>query len=127
MADSNKLEYRPISVREALTEMKDVSEIMIDLAYSAALFNSDVAKELYRVRNFHQAFHRGLWWGLYKAGLQYVLGGRILKGRLTSHPDFSQLKTVNDFYGTDSPSDEDKGTVKFDGERTFDKETDVYY
>ena len=45
MTDSGKLEYRPISVREALTEMKDVSEIMIDLAYSAALFNSDELAE----------------------------------------------------------------------------------
>lgn len=45
MADSGKLEYRPISVREALTEMKDVSEIMIDLAYSAAIFNSDELAE----------------------------------------------------------------------------------
>jgi uncharacterized protein with PhoU and TrkA domain len=45
LADSGKLEYRPISVREALTEMKDVSEIMIDLAYSAALFNSDELAE----------------------------------------------------------------------------------
>ena len=33
MAESDKIEYRPISVREALTVMKDVSEIMIDLAY----------------------------------------------------------------------------------------------
>ncbi len=47
MAESDKLEYRPISVREALTEMKDVSEIMIDLAYSAALFNShELAEEV---------------------------------------------------------------------------------
>ena len=45
MAESDKVEYRPISVREALTEMKDVSEIMIDLAYSAALFNSDELAE----------------------------------------------------------------------------------
>ena len=45
MAESGKLEYRPISVREALTEIKDVSEIMIDLAYSAALFNSDELAE----------------------------------------------------------------------------------
>lgn len=45
MADSDKIEYEPISVREALTEMKDVSEIMIDLAYSAALFNSDELAE----------------------------------------------------------------------------------
>jgi uncharacterized protein with PhoU and TrkA domain len=45
LAESNKVEYRPVSVREALTEMKDVSEIMIDLAYSAALFNSDELAE----------------------------------------------------------------------------------
>ncbi|MDG6221862.1 MAG: potassium channel protein [Candidatus Bathyarchaeota archaeon] len=45
MADSSKIEYRPISVRDALKEMKDVSEIMIDLAYSAALFNSDELAE----------------------------------------------------------------------------------
>ena len=47
MVESGKIEYRPISVREALTEMKDVSEIMIDLAYSAALFNShELAEEV---------------------------------------------------------------------------------
>jgi len=47
LAESGKIEYRPVSVREALTEMKDVSEIMIDLAYSAALFNShELAEEV---------------------------------------------------------------------------------
>jgi len=47
LAESDKIEYRPISVREALTEMKDLSEIMIDLAYSAALFNShELAEEV---------------------------------------------------------------------------------
>ena len=47
MAESDKIEYRPISVREALTEMKDVSEVMIDLAYSSALFNShELAEEV---------------------------------------------------------------------------------
>jgi uncharacterized protein with PhoU and TrkA domain len=47
LADSEKIEYKPISVREALTEMKDISEIMIDLAYSAALFNShELAEEV---------------------------------------------------------------------------------
>jgi len=47
LVDSEKIEYKPISVREALTEMKDVSEIMIDLAYSSALFNShELAEEV---------------------------------------------------------------------------------
>lgn len=47
MAEFGKIEYKPISVREALTEMKDISEIMIDLAYSSALFNShELAEEV---------------------------------------------------------------------------------
>jgi uncharacterized protein with PhoU and TrkA domain len=32
-------EYEPVSVRDILIEMKDYSELMIDLAYSAVLFN----------------------------------------------------------------------------------------
>lgn len=47
MTKTAKIEYKPISVREALTKMKDLSEIMIDLAYSAALFhNRELAKEV---------------------------------------------------------------------------------
>jgi electron-transferring-flavoprotein dehydrogenase len=96
-------------------------------AYQDSLLRGPIGKELYRVRNFHQAFHKGLWWGLFKTGFQYVLGGRIFKGRLSSEPDFSNMKTVADFYGTDSPSEDERGVIKFDGEGTFDKETDVYY
>ena len=40
MVELEKIEYKPISIRELLVEMKDLSELMIDLAYSAALFNS---------------------------------------------------------------------------------------
>jgi uncharacterized protein with PhoU and TrkA domain len=34
------IEYEPVSVKELLTEMKDVSELMVDLAYSAVVFDS---------------------------------------------------------------------------------------
>lgn len=39
MPKFEKIEYKPISVKELLREMKNLSELMIDLAYSAALFN----------------------------------------------------------------------------------------
>jgi uncharacterized protein with PhoU and TrkA domain len=39
MPHFEKVEYKPIPVRELLLEMKNLSELMIDLAYSAALFN----------------------------------------------------------------------------------------
>lgn len=40
-----KIEYRPTSVRELLTEMKDTSEHIIDLAYTALIFDSREMKE----------------------------------------------------------------------------------
>ena len=40
MVGLEKVEYKPVSVRDLLVEMKDLSELMIDLAYSAALFHS---------------------------------------------------------------------------------------
>jgi uncharacterized protein with PhoU and TrkA domain len=39
MPHFERLQYKPVSVRELLVEMKNLSELMIDLAYSAALFN----------------------------------------------------------------------------------------
>lgn len=42
-----ELEYEPTPVKELLTEMKDISELIIDLAYSAVLFDNDeIAEEV---------------------------------------------------------------------------------
>ena len=42
-----KIEYKPIPVRELLLEMKNLSELMIDLAYSSALYNDkDLAEDV---------------------------------------------------------------------------------
>lgn len=41
------IEYEPRNVKEILTEMKDTSELMVDLAYSAILFkNPEIAQEV---------------------------------------------------------------------------------
>lgn len=40
MKKLERIEYKPIPVRDALIEMKDLSEVMIDLAYSAVLLHS---------------------------------------------------------------------------------------
>jgi len=45
-----RIRYEPRSVREILVEMKNLSEFMIDLAYSAALFNDkELAEEVVRL------------------------------------------------------------------------------
>ena len=45
MTDVKRIEYTPVSVRETLIMMKDISELMIDLAYSSALFNNKALAE----------------------------------------------------------------------------------
>lgn len=39
MVPLERIEYKPVPVRKLFVEMKNLSELMIDLAYSAALFN----------------------------------------------------------------------------------------
>ena len=47
-----KVEYKPISVRELFLEMKNLSELMIDLAYSSALFNDkELAEDVLELEN----------------------------------------------------------------------------
>ncbi len=47
MPQFEKIVYKPIPVRELLLEMKNLSELMIDLAYSAALYNDkDLAEDV---------------------------------------------------------------------------------
>jgi uncharacterized protein with PhoU and TrkA domain len=42
-----EIEYEPTTVKDLLTEMKDISELIIDLAYSAILFDNDeIAEEV---------------------------------------------------------------------------------
>ncbi len=45
MVKLEKIEYKPIPVRDLLVEIKNLSELMIDLAYSAALFHSKALAE----------------------------------------------------------------------------------
>lgn len=43
----SELEYKPTPVKELLTEMKDISELIIDLAYSSLLFdNEEISEEV---------------------------------------------------------------------------------
>ena len=45
MPHFEKIEYKPIPVRNLLLEMKNLSELMVDLAYSAALLNDNELAE----------------------------------------------------------------------------------
>lgn len=47
-----RIEYKPVPVRELLVEMKNLSGLMIDLAYSAALFNDkELAEDVFELES----------------------------------------------------------------------------
>ena len=45
-----QIKYKPVPIRELLTEMKNIVELMIDLSYSAVFFqNKDIAEEVLKL------------------------------------------------------------------------------
>ncbi|HKV47873.1 MAG TPA: electron transfer flavoprotein-ubiquinone oxidoreductase [Candidatus Acidoferrales bacterium] len=92
-------------------------------AYQAKIDASWLKKELWAVRNFHQAFHGGLWSGLFHAGLQFVTGGRGLIDPMRSEAGYTKYKKLNRERVLVDQSTRFKG----DGKLTFDRLTDVYH
>jgi electron-transferring-flavoprotein dehydrogenase len=91
--------------------------------YEKKIDESWIKKELYAVRNFHQAFHGGLWKGLFLSGLQFISGGRGLIDPMRVPPGYQNYSKLN---GQGSLIDQST-RFKGDGKLTFDRLTDVYH
>jgi len=89
--------------------------------------SSWIKKELWKVRNFHQCFEHGLWWGLFHAGLQQITGGRGLRNRCPSTRGYQRMKKLADLPADGGAEAHLLGPVKGDGKLTFDKLTDLYH
>jgi electron-transferring-flavoprotein dehydrogenase len=80
-----------------------------------------VGKELWKARNYHQGFENGFWLGGVNTALQLITGGRGLRARVTSRPDYQHVKPITKAgYAKPEP-------FKTDGKLTFDKLADVYH
>jgi len=91
--------------------------------YHTKLENSWIKNELWAVRNFHQAFHGGLWTGLAKSAIQFVTGGRGLVDPMHSEAGYQEYTQLHR-----DPTLVDQSTrFKGDGKLTFDRLTDVYH
>jgi len=88
--------------------------------YETRLKESYVGSELYKSRNFHQAFDKGRAAGFFFAGVSTLTGGR-LPGRLPIKAGHEHLEKL-DHRGSDRYAD-----LKYDDKLTFAKLTDVYY
>jgi electron-transferring-flavoprotein dehydrogenase len=72
----------------------DLSEAQLS-TFERRVEASWIRDEMWKVRNFHQAMHSGLYVGLLRTGLQVVLGGRDLFGnRLSSKPSHEHMQKL---------------------------------
>jgi electron-transferring-flavoprotein dehydrogenase len=97
--------------------------------FQCRIDSSWIKTEMYKARNFHQAFDKGLVLGMVNTGLGLFTGGRGwgVLDRLSSKNGHEQLTKLN----LESQSGEGRGSkysqLKFDGNYLFDKVTSVYH
>jgi electron-transferring-flavoprotein dehydrogenase len=104
------------TLAEALTK-DDTSERTL-AGYTARFEASWAKQELYRVRNFRQAFQSGFFTGMLDAGLQLATGGRGLVARRRARPDHEMHRPL---------AAARLAKPAFDGKLALDKLTDVYH
>jgi len=93
-------------------------------AFDRKLKDGYVGGELYKARNFHQAFDRGRMFGLITEGVSVLTGGR-LPSRLPIKAGHEHMKKLT---GPDGGENNHRyAGLKYDDKLTFDKLTDVYY
>jgi len=97
----------------------DVSAKMLSM-YEKRFMESWIGYDMWRARNFHQGFHRGLIPGMIHASLQFVTGGRGLVKRFSAKEDALCMKTLS------GHRRRKKEAFKPDGKTTFDKLTCVF-
>lgn len=111
-----------IAAEVALEALKqnDFSEKILSKFWSS-FENSWAYEELKKVRNFRQAFDKGMILGMLRTTFQDIFNGRDLWGyNLKSEDGYKKLKHIDSVEKIDSH-------ISFEGHLTFNKLSDVYY
>ena len=94
-------------------------------AYERRVRGSWIRDELYKVRNFHQGFERGLWLGMVDAGLQIATGGLGFGNRPRWQPGHMRMRKLAE--AGVAPISLEETQRRYDNDRTFTKVNDVFY
>jgi len=120
-----------LAVKSGMLAAETIFVSLLKRDYSSATlkrYESDFEKswareELWRARNFRQAFQKGFWSGMLRSGWQVLTGGWGSGGRLPTLAGHQFMQRRNrEGAAPDKPAKTD-----FDGKYTFDKLTDVYF
>jgi len=95
--------------------------------YQKRVDSSWIKDELWKVRNFHQAFEKGFLNGMFHAGLQQFTGGRGLWNRYPAHAGHERMEKLSQLPADGGSEAHLLGPTKGDGRLTFDKLTDLYH
>jgi electron-transferring-flavoprotein dehydrogenase len=95
-------------------------------SYQVRIDAGPVKRELYPVRNVHQAFERGLLPGLAFSGLSLVTGGWWIRDPLPSKAGHERTEKLADYYHG-APPPGPQPPVVVDRRLTFDRVTGVHY
>ncbi len=106
-------------------EKNDFSEATLQ-NYKDRVDASWIKDELWKVRNFHQPYEKGLWVGMFHTALQFLSGGRGLIDPWKGGEGYIRMEKIAEYYGRNVPDAFGRKT-KEDKELTFTKLTDVYY
>ncbi|MFZ5434503.1 MAG: 4Fe-4S dicluster domain-containing protein, partial [Calditrichota bacterium] len=112
------------TILESLTK-KDTSQAVLK-TFRDRVNHSWVRDELWRVRNFHQAFEHGVAKGMIHAAAQFLSGGRGLKEKMPVIENHKHMQPWRKLGLDDRDTVLSKRAAEFDGKLTFDKLTDVY-
>jgi electron-transferring-flavoprotein dehydrogenase len=106
----------------------DFSDSMLT-DFQRRIDNSWIKKELYKVRNFHQAFDHGLISGMINAGIGLVFNGRAwgIIDRLSSKNGHENLNKSNSGSQSNKTTLNKYEKLNYDGKYLFDKVTNVYH
>jgi electron-transferring-flavoprotein dehydrogenase len=97
--------------------------------FEARVKQSWITPELRLYRNFHAAFRHGRWLGMANAGLQYLTGGRAwgILDRDHQEPGHEAMQKLSAYGYNGDASVQRYKDLRFDGQLTFNKVTDVYH
>ncbi len=130
--NSQRLKGIHLAVKSGMLAAETILESLLQGDYSRAVLGSYsdrferswAKEELWRVRNFRQAFQRGFFSGLIHTGVQFLTNGMGLKDPLPTLPGHVRMQQLKEYFGE---TEVECQKMAFDGQLTFDKLTDVHY
>jgi electron-transferring-flavoprotein dehydrogenase len=135
MVDVQKLKGIHLAMKSGMLAAEAIFESLLAKDYSAEklkvyetkVYGSFIAKQLKRVRNFHQTLSLGWFRAIFLMALLEITGGRGLFGRMKLHKDALTTEEKEKVWGKkEIGQDPEISLPKPDGQLFFDKLSSVY-